>query len=150
WLWSLTAGKSPRQLTFSSRAGIPFARLVEPELIHYPTFDGRKIPAWYYPPATKTEPLPPAIVYPHGGPESQKRARFEPIFQYFLQRGYAVLAPNVRGSTGYGARYMNLDNKRKRLDAVKDLAYAACWLRGQKKADPRRLAVYGWSYGGFM
>src|SRR5262249_38351237 len=63
---------------------------------------------------------------------------------------YAVLAPNVRGSTGYGARYMNMDNGRKRLDAVKDLVYAAYWLRGERKADPRRLAVYGWSYGGVM
>jgi dipeptidyl aminopeptidase/acylaminoacyl peptidase len=157
WLWELADGrgdplpaKKLRQLTFSSRSGIPFSKLVVPELIHYPTFDKRMIPAWYYPPAVKPAGLPPAIVYPHGGPESQTTASFKPFFQYFLQNGYAVLAPNVRGSTGYGAEYMNLDNGRKRLDAVRDLGHAAHWLRDRKKADPRRLAVYGWSYGGFM
>jgi dipeptidyl aminopeptidase/acylaminoacyl peptidase len=159
WLWDLAddkgrprPGDKVRQLTFSSRAGIPFGRLVEPELIEYKTFDGRKIPAWWYPPAgaAKGGRLPPVIVYPHGGPESQTRVAFNPVFQFFLQRGYAVLAPNVRGSTGYGTAYMNLDNTTKRMDAVKDLAHAAYWARDEKKGDPKRLAVYGGSYGGFM
>jgi dipeptidyl aminopeptidase/acylaminoacyl peptidase len=151
WLWDRPAG-TPRQLTHASRAGIPFAHFVEPELIHYPTFDNRQIPAWWYPPAEKPADgrLPPVIVYPHGGPESQTRPAFNAIFQYFLQAGYGVLAPNVRGSTGYGTAYMNLDNTTKRMDAVNDLAHAAIWLREQKKADPNRLAVYGGSYGGFM
>ncbi len=139
-----------RQLTFSSRAGIPFSQFVEPELIHYETFDKRKIPAWFYKPATKGDRLPPVIVYPHGGPESQTRPSFSGLFQYFVQRGYAVLAPNVRGSTGYGTAYMNLDNTTKRMDSVTDLAHAAYWLRDQKQGDPKRLAVYGGSYGGFM
>src|SRR5262249_36357566 len=88
------------------------------------------------------------IVYPHGGPESQTRPNFNAIFQYFIQAGYAILAPNVRGSTGYGTAYMNLDNTIKRMDSVKDLAHAAYWLRDEKKGDPKRLAVYGGSYGG--
>jgi dipeptidyl aminopeptidase/acylaminoacyl peptidase len=141
---------SLKRLTHSSRAGIPFSTFVEPELIHYETFDKRKIPAWFYPPAEKTERLPPVIVYPHGGPESQTRPNFNAIFQYFIQAGYAILAPNVRGSTGYGTAYMNLDNTTKRMDSVKDLAKAAYWLRDQKKGDPKRLAVFGGSYGGFM
>jgi dipeptidyl aminopeptidase/acylaminoacyl peptidase len=139
-----------RQLTHSSRAGIPFSHFVQPELIHYETFDKRMIPAWFYPPAEKTDRLPPVIVYPHGGPESQTRPNFNPIFQYFIQAGYAILAPNVRGSSGYGTTYMNLDNTTKRMDSVKDLAHAAYWLRDQKKGDPKRLAVFGGSYGGFM
>ncbi len=141
-----------RQLTFSSRAGLPFSEFVEPELIKYKTFDGRMIPAWFYPPTMppKDGRLPPVIVYPHGGPESQTRAGFNSLIQYFCQAGYGVLAPNVRGSSGYGTAYMNLDNTTKRMDSVADLAHAAYWLRDQKKADPKRLAVYGGSYGGFM
>jgi dipeptidyl aminopeptidase/acylaminoacyl peptidase len=139
-----------RQITKSSRAGIPFSQFVMPELIHYETFDKRKIPAWFYPPAEKSDRLPPVIVYPHGGPESQTRPNFNAIFQYFIQAGYAILAPNVRGSTGYGTAYMNLDNTTKRMDSVKELAHAAYWLRDQKKGDPKRLAVFGGSYGGFM
>lgn len=153
WLIDLPAGK-PRQLTFASRAGIPVSEFVEPELIRYRTFDGRLIPAWFYkPPVGGGNPAgrpPPVIVYPHGGPESQYRPTFNSLFQYFLSRGYAVLAPNVRGSTGYGTAYMNLDNTIRRMDAVADLAHAALWLRDQRQGDPKRLAVYGGSYGGFM
>jgi dipeptidyl aminopeptidase/acylaminoacyl peptidase len=154
WLWDLAGGPAAklRQLTHAGRAGLPFHEFVEPELIEYKTFDDRLIPAWYYAPAVKPSDgrLPPVIVNPHGGPESQTRATFNPIYQYFLRRGYAVLAPNVRGSTGYGTAYMNLDNTTKRMDSVKDLAYAAYWLRDRRKGDPKRLAVFGGSYGGFM
>jgi dipeptidyl aminopeptidase/acylaminoacyl peptidase len=157
WVWDLY-GKlpaKPRQLTHAGRAGLPLVRFVEPEAIEYRSFDGRMIPAWWYPPAPGSRPLvddrlPPAIVYPHGGPESQKRPVFEALFEYFLEAGYGILAPNVRGSTGYGTTYMNLDNTVNRMASVKDLAHAGYWLRDQKKADPKRLAVYGWSYGGFM
>ncbi len=174
WVWDLHASRL-RQLTHSSRAGIPFGTFVEPEVIHYKTFDDRTIPAWWYPPhprplspkgrgekdrhpsppggegqGVRGDRLPPVIVYPHGGPESQTRPNFSAIFQFFLARGYAVLAPNVRGSTGYGTAFMNLDNTTKRMDSVTDLAHAAYWLRDQKKGDAKRLAVYGGSYGGFM
>lgn len=151
WVWDLASNKL-RQLTHSSRAGIPFAKFVEPELIRYKTFDDRMIPAWFYRPVSSKNGngLPPVIIYPHGGPESQTRPNFVGLFQYFLERGYAILAPNVRGSTGYGTSYMNLDNTTKRMDSVADLAHAAYWLRDQKQGDPKRLAVYGGSYGGFM
>jgi dipeptidyl aminopeptidase/acylaminoacyl peptidase len=149
WIWDGEAARA-RQLTHAGRAGIPLAEFAEPELIHYPTFDGRKIPAWFYRPRRLDGRLPPVIVNPHGGPESQTRPGFNPLFQYFIDHGYAVLAPNVRGSSGYGTAYMNLDNTTRRMDSVKDLAYAAYWLRDQKKGDPKRFAVYGGSYGGFM
>lgn len=149
WIWDLHANKV-RQLTHSSRAGISFTNFVEPELIKYPSFDGRMIPAWFYAPKQGGDRLPPVIVYPHGGPESQTRPNFSGLFQYFIQRGYGILAPNVRGSSGYGTPYMNLDNTTKRMDSVKDLAHAIHWLHKEKRADPRRIAVYGGSYGGFM
>ncbi|HJT78693.1 MAG TPA: hypothetical protein VJ739_15930 [Gemmataceae bacterium] len=104
WLWDLTgprgAAAPPYQLTHSSMAGIPPEQLVTPVLVHYKTFDGRMIPAWFYPVPAEGGRLPPVIVYPHGGPESQTRPTFNPIFQFFLQHGYAILAPNVRGSSG--------------------------------------------------
>jgi dipeptidyl aminopeptidase/acylaminoacyl peptidase len=92
----------------------------------------------------------PVIVSVHGGPESQERPGFSAIYQYFLARGYAVLATNVRGSTGYGKTYSHLDDVRKREDSVKDLAAAVDWLKTQGGADPRRIAVMGGSYGGYM
>ncbi len=149
WKWDL-GSNTLRQVTHSSRAGIPSASFQEPELVHYPTFDGRIIPAWYYSPRGDTDRLPPVIVYVHGGPEAQARPMFLPLFPYFLQHGYAILAPNVRGSSGYGTTYMNLDNTTQRMDAVKDLAHGVYWLRDQRKGDPARIAVYGGSYGGFM
>lgn len=149
WLLDPATHKA-RQLTHSSRAGIPFSSFVEPEAVQYKTFDGRMIPAWWYPAPSKDGRLPPVIVYPHGGPESQTRPNFGALFQFFLSRGYAILAPNVRGSSGYGTAFLNLDNTTKRMDSVADLAHAAYWLRDQKKGDPKRLAVYGGSYGGFM
>jgi dipeptidyl aminopeptidase/acylaminoacyl peptidase len=150
-VWLLDPAKEkPRQLTLASRAGLPLSQFAEPALIHYETFDRRKIPAWLYRSAQKQGAPPPVIVYPHGGPESQERPAFAPLFQYFVAAGYAVLAPNVRGSSGYGTEYMGLDNTTKRKDAVKDLAHAAYWLRDSKEGDPKRLAVYGGSYGGFM
>jgi len=138
-----------QQLTHSSLAGIPQGSLVEPELIHYETFDGRNIPAFFYHPPGAEPPLP-VILYVHGGPAGQIRPDFDPRFQYFLSRGYAILSPNVRGSSGYGKAYMALDDVRKRMDSVADLKYAVEWLCAGGLADPDRIAIYGRSYGGFM
>lgn len=154
WLWEANAaggGGRCRPITFSSRAGIPASRLVTPERVRYPTFDGRLIPAFLYrPPAARPgDPLP-VIVYVHGGPESQTRPGFDYLVQYLVNRGYGVLAPNVRGSTGYGNTYAHLDDVRLRMDSVRDLAEAAAWLSVSGIADPRRIAVFGRSYGGFM
>lgn len=92
----------------------------------------------------------PVIVSVHGGPEGQEQPDFDIIYQYFLSRGYAILATNVRGSTGYGKTFTHLDDVRKREDSVKDLAAAVEWLKAQGGADPRRIAVMGGSYGGYM
>lgn len=92
----------------------------------------------------------PVIVSVHGGPEGQERPGFNPLYQYYLSRGYAILATNVRGSTGYGKTFTHLDDVRKREDSVKDLAFAVDWLKRSGGADPKRIAVMGGSYGGYM
>jgi len=90
------------------------------------------------------------IVSVHGGPEGQERPGFNALYQYYLSRGYAILATNVRGSTGYGKTYTHLDDVKNRENSVKDLAYAVEWLKTQGGADPKRIAVMGGSYGGYM
>jgi dipeptidyl aminopeptidase/acylaminoacyl peptidase len=149
WLYDLKTG-SLSQLTRSSRAGIQQTSFAEPKLIRFKTFDGRDVPAWYYRPQTVTSGKLPVLVSVHGGPEGQETPGFSAIYQYFLSRGYAILAPNVRGSTGYGKTYTHLDDVRKREDSVKDLAAAVEWLKTQGGADARRIAVMGGSYGGYM
>lgn len=149
WIYDLRT-KNLMQVTESDRAGILQETFIEPRLIKYKTFDGLEIPAWYYVPKESEGKKLPVIVSVHGGPESQERPGFNALYQYFLSRGYAILAPNVRGSTGYGKTYASLDNIRLRENAVKDLAYAVEWLKNVGSADPRRIAVMGSSYGGYM
>ncbi len=138
-----------RQVTFAQGLDLDFSTLVEPEHVEFPTFDGRKIPALFYRAAGSAE-RGPCVVFVHGGPEGQYRPTFQPIVQYLVSAGLAVLAPNVRGSTGYGRTYSHLDDVRKRMDSVADLAHAVSWLRNTGRADSHRIAVYGGSYGGFM
>jgi dipeptidyl aminopeptidase/acylaminoacyl peptidase len=92
----------------------------------------------------------PVIVSVHGGPEGQERPGFSGLYQYYLSRGYAILATNVRGSTGYGKTFTHLDDVEKREDSVKDLSFAVEWLKTSGGADPKRIAVMGGSYGGYM
>lgn len=122
-----------------------------PELIRYPSFDGREIPAFLFMP--EGEGPFPVLVDIHGGPESQRRLNYAPsgpVLQYLTSLGMAVLSLNVRGSTGYGKEYSHLDDKGKRLDSVKDVEYAVRWLRNREDVAADRIAVYGRSYGGFM
>jgi dipeptidyl aminopeptidase/acylaminoacyl peptidase len=150
WVADLATGHA-RQVTRSSRAGIPQAAFVEPELLRYPSFDGLSIAGFLYRPRpVQADDKLRVLFIVHGGPESQTQPTFGPITQYFVQRGYAVFAPNVRGSTGYGKRFAHLDDVEKRPDAVADLACGARYLIERGIADPRRIAVYGGSYGGFM
>jgi dipeptidyl aminopeptidase/acylaminoacyl peptidase len=150
WLCDLASGGC-QPVTFSNRAGIPRARFVEPELIRFPTFDGLDVPAFYYRPSQDPPPGGyPCILYVHGGPASQQRPDFDVRFQYFLQRGYAILAPNVRGSTGYGRAYVMSDDVELRMDSVADLKHAVLWLQARPEIAADRIAIYGRSYGGFM
>jgi protease II len=148
WIWSDQADAAS-QATRAGGLGVDPWTLVEPEHVEYPTFDGRRIPALFYATPASNGPAP-CVVFVHGGPEGQYRPTFQPIVQYLASAGFAVLAPNVRGSTGYGKTYVHLDDVRRRMDSVADLAHAVYWLRDTSRADPRRIAVYGGSYGGFM
>ncbi len=149
-IWMVdTVSKKVRQLTYSSTAGIPKSSFVRPELIRYSTFDGMQLPALYFKAKNTTKPAP-VLVFVHGGPASQSRPSFNAVWQYFINRGYAVFVTNVRGSIGYGKEYMALDDVEKRMDSVKDLAYGAEWIKKQPGVDPNRIAVMGGSYGGFM
>jgi dipeptidyl aminopeptidase/acylaminoacyl peptidase len=146
WVWDLGSGEC-RQITHVAAGGIPPESHVTPELIHYRSFDGREIPAFLYMPDAGR---PPVVVMVHGGPEGQAQPIFNSVVQYLVNRGYAVFAPNVRGSTGYGRTYTHLDDVEKRMDSVADLKAAAEWLKASGRVDGNRLAIMGGSYGGFM
>lgn len=140
--------------TYSESGGLSETDFIEPELFHYPTFDRvddepRRIPAWLYRP--RGEGPHPVIVEIHGGPAVQRRPTFSASFQHWANElGAAVIAPNVRGSTGYGATYVGLDDGRRREDAVRDIGALLDWIAGRPDLDEERVAVYGSSYGGYM
>jgi len=145
---SLRYGKLTRW-TYSEVGGLDTSKFVEPELIHYESFDGRKIPAFIY--AKKTGSPQPVIISIHGGPEGQARPSFSSTYQLWMANlGAAVITPNVRGSDGYGKEYLSLDNGFKREDSVKDIGALLDWIKTQPHLDSSRVAVYGGSYGGYM
>jgi dipeptidyl aminopeptidase/acylaminoacyl peptidase len=148
YVWDLE-GDHLQVVTRSSYGGLSPHTFASPELVHYPSFDDREIPAWFYRPEPQAKPAP-AVVIVHGGPEGQSRPNLNFLAQYLVQHGYAVLVPNVRGSTGYGNAYSHLDDVEKRMDSVADLAHDAAWLKRQAEFAEDRIAVYGGSYGGFM
>ena len=149
FVWNAIGGDAARQVTKAGSLEADVSQLPVPEHVRYPSFDGREIPALFYAPSDASRPGA-CVVFVHGGPEGQYRPTFQPIVQYLVSSGFAVLAPNVRGSTGYGRTYIHLDDVRKRMDSVADLAHSVYWLRDTGRADPHRIAVYGGSYGGFM
>ena len=197
WVYDLKS-KNVTQITKSDLSGIQRQSFIAPTLIEFDSFDGKKIPAWFYKPRTAEPPPPgsekplanstintpatepiamsrkgenrpplagtwdgtgdgsvkskpfPVIVSVHGGPEAQERPGFNPLYQYYLSRGYAILATNVRGSTGYGKTFTHLDDVERREDSVRDLAASVTWLQVNGGADPNRIAVMGGSYGGYM
>ena len=125
---------------------------VEPSLHRFESFDGESIPVFLFVPEGDG-PFP-VVVTVHGGPESQWQPWYSSGFgaftQFLVSRGYAVAAPNVRGSTGYGKRFEHLDDVEKRLDSVADLASLHEWLAARPEIDGSRAVVYGRSYGGYM
>lgn len=138
--------------TFSEVGGLDPASFVAPTLIQFPSFDGRKISAFYFKPrAAKPGDKLPVLISIHGGPESQYRPIFSAATQFYANElGIAVLHPNVRGSAGYGKTYLQLDNAEKREDSVKDIGGLLDWIKQQPDLDSSRVAVIGGSYGGYM
>lgn len=137
-----------QRITKVNFAGLDPSTFVSCKQVKFPSFDKAMVPALYY--QSSVPGKKPAICYMHGGPESQERPWFNPQIQYFLARGYNVLVPNVRGSTGYGKEYTLADNATKRMTSVNDMRYAAYWLAKQPDVDSNKRIIYGGSYGGFM
>ncbi len=150
-IWVAGTGDSEfKQVTFSDMGGLDRKKFIAPEIVEFPTFDGRMVPAFLYRAPGFENKIAPVIVSIHGGPEGQEQARFDMSYQYLLSQGFSILAPNVRGSTGYGKTYNHLDDVRLREDSVKDIAAAVDWLVKSKVADPEKIIAYGGSYGGYM
>jgi dipeptidyl aminopeptidase/acylaminoacyl peptidase len=140
--------------THSEPGAVDLAKFVIPRLAQCPTFDRtdgreRQMPVYIYEPST---PGPhPVLIVLHGGPKSQFRPGFDPWLQYVVNElGYAVVAPNVRGSSGYGKTYLALDNGQLREDAVKDVGALLVWLGLQTAFDSKHVVVSGESYGGYL
>lgn len=147
WVWSKEENRF-WQLTHSP-CRLPEEVFVKPEIVHYESFDGLKIPAFLFLPKKGDKKLP-VIVSIHGGPEGQYRPGFNSLIQYFVYHGYAVIAPNVRGSSGYGKKYLALDDIEKRMDSVKDLKYLYKYLASRDEIDSNKIVLMGQSYGGYM
>jgi dipeptidyl aminopeptidase/acylaminoacyl peptidase len=130
------------------------SNFLPPEIVSYPTFDTiknqkRTIPCYYYKPKG-IGPFP-VVISIHGGPESQYWPYFSPTITYIVKYLHcAVLAPNVRGSNGYGKTWLSLDDGYRRENAVKDIGALIDWIEMQPLLDKRKIAVMGGSYGGYM
>jgi dipeptidyl aminopeptidase/acylaminoacyl peptidase len=148
------AGNRLEPWTRSEPGAVDLAKFVLPRVIEFPTFDrvdskARLVPAYVYQPASSGPH--PVLISLHGGPESQFRPGFDPWIQYMVNElGFAVIAPNVRGSSGYGKSYMALDNGMLREDAVKDVGAMLVWIALQKEFDAKHVVVAGGSYGGYL
>lgn len=148
WIYELRTGAF-RQITQSPHAGIDLSKLVTPELVKFPTHDGLELSGWLYTPKNTSGSLPMVLSY-HGGPEGQERPGFSITYQSLLASGIAVFAPNVRGSSGFGKRFVNLDNGALRANGVKDIESCVSFVIKNKGADPKKIGIMGGSYGGYM
>ena len=147
WKYDLTT-KQVERLTFIGQSKSVGTYWIEPELHSYSSFDGLEIPYFFY--NKDKDGQKPAVIYVHGGPEGQSKAEYNPVLQYLVYKGFAVAVPNIRGSNGYGRKYLKLDDADKRLDAVADLASLAKDLTESHQVLPDKIGIMGRSYGGFM
>ncbi|MET9800967.1 alpha/beta fold hydrolase [Streptomyces sp. NPDC006368] len=153
-VWWLPGGASPVRTAWSSRdedAVPPGRPPVRPVPVRLTARDGLALGGWYYraPGRDAGDPAP-CVIHLHGGPEEQERPVFEPLYHELLGRGLDVFAPDVRGSSGYGRSFVDADLGRGRFAAIEDVADCAAHAVLTGRADPRRLAVMGHSYGGYL
>lgn len=148
---NIESGKLTRW-TFSEVGGLDTEQFVDPQRIAFKSFDERMIPALMFKPReASARNKVPVLINIHGGPESQYRPYLSASDQFFVnEMGFAVIRPNVRGSTGYGKTYAKLDNAEKREDSVRDIGALLDWIEQQDDLDASRVAVRGGSYGGYM
>ena len=150
WVVNVSDG-TRRQLTHSMLGGGVQKRLVVPEKITYESFDGLQINAYLYrPPGRQAGERFPGILWIHGGPTSQFMDTFQQRVQYFAHQGYVVLLPNIRGSSGYGREFEDLNNRDWGHGDLKDAIYGAEYLKTLDMVDPDHIGITGTSYGGIL
>ena len=140
--------KTVRPLT-SRKSKVNLAKLTKPRSVWYQSTDGLKIHAWYLPARHGKVPRP-AVVFPHGGPDFQTYDMWSPDLQSMSQSGFTVLAPNFRGSTGYGAEFRNMNRSDIGGGDLEDVVAGAKWLAKQHEIDKSKIAILGGSYGGYI
>ncbi len=140
-----------KQLTHTLNKEIDPEDLVASEVVRFKSFDGLEIPAIYYKPhqASKANKVP-ALVWVHGGPGGQSRTGYFALLQYLVNHGYAVLAVNNRGSSGYGKTFYKMDDKKHGDEDLKDVIWGKKWLQEQDYIDDENIGIIGGSYGGYM
>jgi len=150
WVYDLASRKAT-QLSFSAIAGLNPALLPLSQLVHYKSFDGKTISAFLWMPFNlKRDGSTPGIVLPHGGPTGQTTDSFNRTAAALTSRGYVCIAPNVRGSTGYGLEFQKANIKDLGGGDLQDEVYAARFLVDTGYADPKKIGITGGSYGGYM
>jgi len=151
WVYHLATGKS-QQITHSLVAGVRSEDMVEPYLVHYPSRDGKwTISAFLYVPFNMARNgQNAAIVYIHGGPTAQSLNSFNRFVQYAVNQGYMVLAPNYRGSTGYGKEFQQANLFDMGGGDLQDVLAGVDWIKQTGHLDPKKIAVMGGSYGGYL
>jgi dipeptidyl aminopeptidase/acylaminoacyl peptidase len=149
-VWRLDpASGAFKQVSQTPHEGVNLDSLVSPVLKTYTAHDGLELSGWYYAPRDADVPGPMVLSF-HGGPEGQSRPSFRATYQALLSRGIAVFAPNVRGSSGFGKTFVNLDNGALRFDGIKDIEATVKFVTEAKLAEAGRIGIMGGSYGGYM
>ncbi len=143
--------KELKKLTETSNPDISPDDLVAAEVVRFESFDGLEIPAIYYKPLSASADNPaPALVWVHGGPGGQSRVGYRPLLQYLVNHGYAILAVNNRGSSGYGKTFFQMDDQNHGDKDLKDCIWGKKWLQSQDYIDSEKIGIIGGSYGGYM
>lgn len=147
-IWTIdTTTATAAPVTYGPPQVVP-ARALSPELHRFDGEDGLELSGWLY--RAEADPPGPTLLYFHGGPEAQERPVFKPLYRELVARGLTVFAPNIRGSSGFGRRFVNADNLHKRHTAITDVRAAASYLTTAGIAEPGRLGCMGRSYGGYL
>ena len=139
------------KLTETLNPEINTDNLVAAEVVRYPSFDGLEIPTIYYRPLeASARNKVPALVWVHGGPGGQSRVGYRALIQYLVNHGYAILAVNNRGSSGYGRTFYQMDDLNHGDKDLKDCIWGKKWLQTLDYIDPDKIGIIGGSYGGYM
>lgn len=150
YLWEIGATKM-KKLTSTMNPEIDPGKLVDAQIIRFKSFDSLEIPAVYYKPLTATKKNKiPALVYVHGGPGGQSMLYYDPLIQFLGNHGYAVLAVNNRGSSGYGKTFYKMDDRNHGDKDLRDCIWGKKWMQGIDYIDGAKIGIIGGSYGGFM